>query len=91
MGIRMKTQDTTFKERELRPDIVIGENQVLLEIKFLERSVNDIYRLFYQAIKYAKIAKETVILFVFDPHAIFKPEDKVDLEVLPKIKVLHKH
>ncbi len=90
-NVRVKTQEKTQKERELRPDIVIGENQVLLEIKFLERSVNEIYRLYYQAIKYAKIAKETVILFVFDPNAIFKPEDKNDLESLPKVKVVHKH
>ncbi len=90
-NVRVKTQEKTHKERELRPDIVIGENHVLLEIKFLEKSVNEIYRLYYQAIKYAKIAKETVILFVFDPNAIFKPEDKTDLESLSRIKVVHKH
>ena len=91
LSISIQTQDRTHLERVMRPDIILGENNILIEIKYLDKSVNDIYRLFYQAVKYSKIAKEAVILFVFDPNSIFKSEDKKDIEsLLPKVKVIHK-
>jgi hypothetical protein len=77
------------KARELEPDIIIGYNQILLELKYKPR-LNDIYRLFYQAVKYPKIAKNSVILYIFDPYKKLNREDINDLERPPQVIVIQR-
>ena len=89
--IHIITQSKFREERVLIPDIVIGEHAILIELKCLNDSINDIYRLFYQAIKYSKLAKERVILFTYDPNYIFAKEDILDLENITNVKVIHKN
>jgi hypothetical protein len=76
-------QPTAYNDRKQKVDISIGLGEILIEIKILE-SINDLYRLFYQVIKYLKIAKKTLILFIVDRNDILKPEDKEDLKSLVK-------
>lgn len=89
-NIRIKTQDQTQKARILRPDIIIGNNSILIEIKMFGNNLNDIYRLYYQTVKYSKIAIDKLILFVFDPEFIFKQEDREELESMPKTTIVYK-
>lgn len=90
--ILIKAQSKTQKMRDLIPDITIGINQILIEIKYLKGNLNDIYRLFYQAVKYTKIAKEYLVFFIYDPDNLLSYEDKEDLAHLnEKIKIIHKH
>ncbi|MGV9203864.1 MAG: hypothetical protein ACOC44_07555 [Promethearchaeia archaeon] len=74
--------------REQKPDIVIGLNDILIELKFNLEKLNDIYRLFYQAIKYSKIAKQLLILFLYDPRKLLLDSDIEDLENIEKVQVI---
>lgn len=75
-------------DRKLKPDIVIGWNEILIELKFDLKSLNDIYRLFYQAKKYSKHTKRLLILLVYDPNSFLLNEDIEDLEKIDKVKVI---
>ena len=86
--IHIDKQSKYHKERIMRPDIVIANNLIIIELKLLSNSLNDIYRLYYQAVKYSKLAQEMVILYVYDPKFILKREDILDLESIPKIIVI---
>ena len=88
--VRVKVQSKSVQERTLIPDITIGKNQILLEIKYLRKNINDIYRMYYQAIKYSKMAKDFLIFFVYDPNGLLTYPDKEDLERSDKIIVIHK-
>ncbi|OLS16539.1 MAG: hypothetical protein HeimC3_53810 [Candidatus Heimdallarchaeota archaeon LC_3] len=88
---KVHQQAKTQRERLLIPDIVINDYQIVIELKFLDKTVNDIYRVYYQAIKYSKIANEAVIFFIYDPKFIFTSEDQVDVETITKVKVILKH
>jgi len=73
----------------LRPDIIIGSNdEIIIELKFNIKGRDDIYRLFYQAIKYSKLANELLILFSHDPNRIITETDIKDLESFEKVKVI---
>lgn len=88
----LKTQDRSKKRgRQKKPDISIGKNEILIELKFNIKSINDIYRLFYQSIKYSLIAKESVILFIYDPKRKLLSSDIKDLEKIEKVKVICLH
>lgn len=79
----IKCQPKTYKERVQKPDISIGLGEILIEIKILD-NIDGLYRLFYQVIKYVKIAKEYLILFIIDRNDILKDEDTDDLLALAK-------
>jgi hypothetical protein len=90
--ILIKAQSKNQKMRTLIPDITIGLNQILIEIKYLKGNLNDIYRLYYQAVKYTKIAKDYLVFFIYDPGNLLSYEDKEDLAQLnEKVKIIHKH
>ncbi len=73
----------------LKPDIIIGSNdEIIIELKFNIKSRDEIYRLFYQAIKYSKLANELLILFSHDPNKIITETDIRDLESFEKVKVI---
>jgi len=83
-------QTKSYKEgRQMRPDISIGNEEVLIELKFNLKNLNDIYRLYYQAIKYSKIASDALILCVHDPKEKLLKSDIIDLEKISKVKVIH--
>ena len=87
--IFLRRQGTNTREgRITKPDIVIGLNDILIELKFKLEKLNDIYRLFYQAIKYSKIAKKLLILFLYDPKKLLLDSDIEDLESINKVKVI---
>lgn len=80
-----------FAEDEiiLKPDIIIGSNDdIIIELKYNIKGRDDIYRLYYQAIKYSKLAKELLILFSHDPKRIITKTDIKDLESIEKVKVI---
>ncbi len=84
------TQSRTYKEgREVRPDIVIGKDDILIELKYDLKGINDIYRLYYQAVKYSKRANHALILCVHDPDKVLLKSDIQDLENVEKVKVVH--
>lgn len=88
-SVKIKTQDKSNKYgRQTAPDISIGYNRILIELKFDLKKLNDIYRLFYQAVKYSKQAKELLILLVHDPRRMLNRSDIEDLEKFDKVKVL---
>ena len=61
------TQSRTYKEgSEVRPDIVIGKDDILIELKYDLNGINNIYRLYYQAVKYSKRANYALILCVYN-------------------------
>lgn len=73
----------------LKPDIIIGSNDdIIIELKYSIKGRDDIYRLYYQAIKYSKLAKELLILFSHDPKRILTKTDIKDLESIEKVKVI---
>ena len=73
----------------LRPDIIIGSNdEIIIELKFNIKSRDEIHRLFYQAVKYSKLANELLILFSYDPYKIITATDIKDLESFEKVKVI---
>ncbi len=76
-------QPKTHSERVQKPDISIGLGEILIEIKILT-DINGLYRIFYQIVKYLKIAKETLILFTIDRKDWLKDEDVNDLLALTK-------
>ncbi|MFW9876796.1 MAG: hypothetical protein ACFFG0_27195 [Candidatus Thorarchaeota archaeon] len=87
--INLMTQSRTYKEgREVRPDIVIGKDDILIELKYDLKGINDIYRLYYQAIKYSKRANYALILCVHDPDKLLLKSDINDLESVEKVKVV---
>jgi len=87
--ILLRRQGKSTREgRITKPDIIIGLNDILIELKFKLGKINDIYRLFYQAIKYSKIAKILLILFLYDPKKILLDSDIEDLESIDKVKVI---
>lgn len=87
--INLMTQSRTYKEgREVRPDIVIGKDDILIELKYDLKGINDIYRLYYQAIKYSKRANYALILCVHDPDKLLLKNDINDLESVEKVKVI---
>lgn len=79
----IQTQPKMIRERVQKADISIGLGEILIEIKLLE-NINDIYRLFYQAVKYLKNAQKALILFVYDKNNVLKEEDKEDLKALER-------
>lgn len=88
--INLMTQSRTYKEgREVRPDIIIGKDDILIELKYDLKGINDIYRLYYQAVKYAKRANYALILCVHDPDEILLKSDIKDLESVEKVKLVH--
>lgn len=87
--INLMTQSRTYKEgREVRPDIVIGKDDILIELKYDLKSINDIYRLYYQAVKYSKRANYALILCVHDPDKLLLKSDIKDLESVEKVKLV---
>ena len=87
--INLMTQSRTYKQgREVRPDIVIGNDDILIELKYDLKGINDIYRLYYQAIKYSKRANYALILCVHDPNKLLLKNDIKDLESIEKVKVV---
>lgn len=76
--------------RQLKPDITIGFDEVLIELKYDVKGLNDIYRLFYQAFKYSRIAKVKLILYVYDPKKKITSEDIEDLETFDRTMVIRK-
>ena len=87
--ITLMTQSKTYREgREVRPDIVIGKDDILIELKYDLKGVNDIYRLYYQTVKYSKRAKYSLILCVHDPDKLLLKSDIRDLESVDKVKVV---
>lgn len=87
--INLMTQSRTYKEgREVRPDIVIGKDDILIELKYDLKSINDIYRLYYQAVKYSKRANYALILCVHDPDKLLLKSDIKDLESVEKVKLI---
>lgn len=88
-NIILRRQETSHQEEhQLTPDIVVGLNEILIELKYDIKGNNDIYRLFYQAVKYSKIAEQLLILFVFDPQKKLSKEDIHDLENIKNVKVI---
>jgi len=88
-SILLKRQQTSNREtRQLKPDIIVGLNDILIELKYNIQNLNDIYRLFYQAVKYSRIANELLIVFVFDPQRKLTREDIQDLERNKKVSVV---
>lgn len=90
---KINRQEKNSRFRVLKPDIIIGDNDYLIELKFLRNnSINDIYRLFYQAVKYSKIATKRLIFFIFDPKFKLNEEDKRDLiSISRNLLIIHKH
>ncbi len=89
-NIKLNTQNKSYNEgRQIRPDISIGEDDLLIELKYNLKGINDIYRLYYQAIKYSKLANKILILCIHDPLNKLLPSDKKDLESINKVKVIH--
>ena len=89
-GLIIKRQSITLKARALIPDITIGQNKVLIEIKIL-KDLSDVYRIFYQAVKYSKIAKESLIFFIYDPDSVLKFEEIEDLKQIQKVRIIRKY
>ena len=88
-SILLKRQQTSNREtRQLKPDIVIGLDEILIELKYNVKSLNDIYRLFYQAVKYSRIARQLLIIFVHDPQRKLTREDIEDLESCENVTVI---
>ncbi|MHA1342147.1 MAG: hypothetical protein ACTSO2_19425 [Promethearchaeota archaeon] len=88
--LNIKTQDKSYREgRQIRPDITIGRNEILIELKFNLKNLEDIYRLYYQAIKYSKLAKKQLIMCVHDPKEFLLKSDIKDLESIDKVIVVH--
>ena len=88
-SILLKRQQTSNREtRQLKPDIIIGLNDILIELKYDIQNLNDIYRLFYQAVKYSRIANEQLIIFVFDPQRKLTREDIQDLKRNKNVSVV---
>lgn len=88
-SILLKRQQTSNREtHQLKPDIIVGLNDILIELKYDIQNLNDIYRLFYQAVKYSRIANELLIVFVFDPQRKLTREDIQDLECNKKVSVV---
>lgn len=88
-SILLKRQQTSNREtRQLKPDIIIGLNDILIELKYDIQNLNDIYRLFYQAVKYSRIANELLIIFVFDPQRKLTREDIQDLKRNKNVSVI---
>ena len=88
--IKLKTQSKSYKEgRQIRPDISLGLDDILIELKYNLKSINDIYRLFYQAIKYSKLAKKLLIMCIHDPKSKLLSNDIQDLESILNVKVIH--
>ena len=79
----IKCQPKTYKERVQKPDISIGLGEILIEIKILD-NIDGLYRIFYQVVKYIKIAKDILILFIIDRNDILKDDDTDDLLSLVK-------
>lgn len=84
----MKQSKTYTEGREVRPDIVIGKDNILIELKYDLKGLNDIYRLYYQAVKYSKRANYALILCVHDPNKLLLKSDINDLESVKKVKVV---
>jgi len=88
-SILLKRQQTSNREtRQLKPDILVGLNDILIELKYDIQNLNDIYRLFYQAVKYSRIANELLIIFVFDPQRKLTREDIQDLKRNKNVSVV---
>ncbi|HEC40759.1 hypothetical protein LCGC14_1013000 [marine sediment metagenome] len=88
-SILLKRQQTSNREtRQLKPDIIVGLNDILIELKYDIQNLNDIYRLFYQAVKYSRIANELLIIFVFDPQRKLTREDIQDLKRNKNVSVV---
>lgn len=88
-GITLMTQSRTYSQgREIRPDIVIGKDDILIELKYDLKGVNDIYRLYYQAVRYSKRANFLLILCVHDPNQELRRNEIADLESIEKVKVI---
>ena len=88
-SILLKRQQTSNREtRQLKPDIVIGLDEILIELKYNVKSLNDIYRLFYQAVKYSRIARQLLIIFVHDPQRKLTREDIEDLKSCENVTVI---
>jgi hypothetical protein len=79
----IQTQPRANRERLQKPDIAIGINELYIELKILT-GLGDLYRLFYQTIKYMKIVNSMLILFIWDRGNYLKEEDKKDLKSLEK-------
>ncbi len=89
-NIKLNIQSKSYKEgRQIRPDISIGSDNILIELKYNIKSVNDIYRLYYQAIKYSKLAKTILIMCIHDPRNKLLSSDIKDLETISKVKIIH--
>lgn len=83
-------QERSYGEgRQIRPDITIGANNILIELKYNLKKLPDIYRLYYQAIKYSKIANYKLILCIHDPPEKLIQTDIEDLEKIDKVKIVH--
>lgn len=83
----IRTQARTMRGHVETPDISIGADEILIELKVLT-NLNDLYRLFYQVIKYQNITKFALIICIFDINHVLEDEDKRDLKSLehpPKI------
>lgn len=88
-SILLKRQQTSNREtRQLKPDIIVGLNDILIELKYDIQNLNDIYRLFYQAVKYSRIANELLIIFVFDPKRKLTREDIQDFKRNKNVSVV---
>ena len=88
-SILLKRQQTSNREtRQLKPDIVIGLDEILIELKYNVKNLNDIYRLFYQAVKYSRIARQLLIILVHDPQRKLTREDIEDLERCENVTVI---
>lgn len=90
-SILLKRQITSTKEtRQLKPDIIVGLNEILIELKYNITNLNDIYRLFYQALKYSRLAKYSLIFYVYDPRKELTNDDIQDLESFEKVEVIRR-
>lgn len=88
--LNLRRQDKNYSEgRKTSPDISIEGGEILIELKYDLKNINDIYRLYYQAIKYSKQAKKKLILYVHDPGEKLLISDIKDLESFDKVKVVH--
>ena len=85
-GKNIQRQPTERRERRKSADISIGIGEIIIELKILrpKHGLLDLYRLFYQAVKYQKMAKQQLIIFVIDQGNILTKEDMKDLRSLGK-------
>ena len=86
--IKIEQESKDLNQRKIRPDIVIGFDRIIIEVKD-NSGLNGIYRLFYQAFKYRKKSVELLVLFNYSSESdgVLTSEEKNYLENLPSYKI----